>query len=52
MEKEFIIDQEDVVVIAADDIKKENIEPNADYSDFSEEDFTVADENNFDWSAL
>lgn len=50
MEKEFIIDQEDVTVIPVEDIQEEIEE--TDYSSFSEDDFTVADESQIDWSTL
>lgn len=50
MEKEFIIDQEDVQIIAIDDINEEVEE--IDYSVFSDDDFTSAEEDEINWSAL
>ena len=50
MEKEFVIDQEDVAVIPIENNQKESEEMN--YSDFSQDDFATADENDIDWSTL
>lgn len=52
MEKEFIIDQEDVQVVAVDNIKEESEVEEADYSVFSDDDFTSVDESEIDWSTL
>lgn len=50
MEKEFLLDQEDVLVTAVEEIKEEIV--GLDYSEVSDEDYTTADENEIDWSAL
>jgi hypothetical protein len=50
MEKEFVIDQEDVVVVAIDETEEETEE--FDYSDISDDQFTSTDESEIDWSSL
>lgn len=49
--EEITIDQEDVVVVAVNDEVEEEF-AGIDYSEFSEEDFTVKDESEIDWSNL
>lgn len=52
MEKEFIIDQEDVVVVPVDINEEKEEIVDFDYSSISDNDFTSAEESDIDWSTL
>jgi hypothetical protein len=49
MDKEIIVDQEEITInIVDDELTTEKV----DYSDISDEDITVVDESEIDWSTL